>query len=256
MLTKAVADGGSTYISSLYLAALTAAIRLHEEAGFKEDADRWRPLANRVRIAVHDLCWDKKQRLFAESPELIEKPVSQHSQVQPILAGAATQDQISQITSKLFTDAVSGFMLKPYGYYLARALEQTGHYEEFSKHQLEDYRQMMVRHLTTWQEGDEPGRSDCHAWSSWPAVDFLTAVLGIKPLKPGFEVILVKPQFIYEYAKGQMPTVQGMVKVDWKKVGKKIEIDVEGPKGIPVTVQLLKNYSRLYPNGGRIHVDI
>jgi hypothetical protein len=53
-----------------------------------------------------------------------------------------------------------------------------------------------------------------------------------------------------------MPTVQGMVKVDWKKVGKKIEIDVEGPRGIPITVQLLKNYSRLYPNGGRIHVDI
>ena len=256
MLTKAVADGGSTYISSLYLAALTAAIRLHEEAGFKEDADRWRPLANRVRIAVHDLCWDKKQCLFAESPELIEKPVSQHSQVQPILAGAATQDQISQITSKLFTDAVSGFMLKPYGYYLARALEQTSHYEEFSKHQLEDYRQMMVRHLTTWQEGDEPGRSDCHAWSSWPAVDFLTAVLGIKPLKPGFEEILVKPQFIYKYAKGQMPTVQGMVKVNWKRIGKEIEMDVEGPKGIPITAQLPNHNSHRYLKGGRIHVSV
>jgi hypothetical protein len=256
MLQKAVTDGGSTYISSLYLTALTAAIRLHEEVGHKEDADRWRPLANRVKSAVHDSCWDKKQCLFAESPELKEKPVSQHSQVQPILAGAATQDQISQIMNKLFTDAVSGFMLKPYGYYLARALEQTGHYEEFSKHQLEDYRQMMARHLTTWQEGGEPGRSDCHAWSSWPAVDFLTAVLGIKPLKPGFKEILIKPQFIYDYAKGQMPTVQGIVKINWKKIGKKIEMDVEGPEGTPITVQLPKNYSRLYPNGGRIHVDI
>jgi len=256
MLQKAVTDGGSTYISSLYLTALTTVIRLHDEVGYKEDADRWRPLANRVKSAIHDLCWDKKQRLFAESPELKEKPVSQHSQVQPILAGAATEDQISQIMNKLFTNAVSGFMLKPYGYYLARALEQTGHYEEFRKHQLEDYRQMMARHLTTWQEGGEPGRSDCHAWSSWPAVDFLTAVLGIKPLKPGFEEILVKPQFIYDYAKGQMPTVQGMVKVNWKKVGKKIEMDVEGPEGTPITVQMPKNFSHRYPNGGRIHVDI
>ena len=256
MLTRAVADGGSTFISSLYLAASNAAIRLHEEAGYREDADRWRPLAKKVKSAIRDLCWDGKQRLFAESPELKGKPVSQHSQVQPILAGAATQDQTNQIMSKLFTNAVSGSMTKPYGYYLARALEQTDHYKEFSKYQLEDYRVMMARHLTTWQEAEEPGRSDCHAWSSWPAVDFLTAVLGIKPLKPGFEEILVKPQFIYEYARGQMPTVQGMVKVDWKRIGKKVEVDVEGPRRIPVTVQLSKRYSRRYPDGGRIHVSV
>ena len=147
MLTKAVTDGGSTFISSLYLAALNAAIRLHEEVEYKEDADRWRPLANRVRIAVRGLCWDEKQNLFAESPELKGKPVSQHSQVQPILAGAATQDQTDQIMCKLFSNVVSGSMTKPYGYYLARALEQTDHYEEFSKCQLEDYRAMMARHL-------------------------------------------------------------------------------------------------------------
>ena len=256
MLTRAVADGGSTFISSLYLAALNAAIRLHEEAGYREDADRWRPLAKKVKSAIRDLCWDGKQRLFAESPELKGKPVSQHSQVQPILAGAATQDQTNQIMSKLFTNAVSGSMTKPYGYYLARVLEQTDHYKEFNKYQLEDYRVMMARHLTTWQEAEEPGRSDCHAWSSWPAVDFLTAVLGIKPLKPGFEEILIKPQFIYEYARGQMPTIQGMVKVDWKRIGKKVEVDVEGPRGIPVTVQLSKRYSRRYPDGGRIHVSV
>jgi len=255
MLTKAVADGGSTFISGLYLAALNAAIRLHDEVGFKEDAERWRPLANKVSSTIRDLCWDGKQNLFAESPELKGKPVSQHSQVLPILAGAATQDQTNKIMKKLFSSAVSGFMTKPYGYYLARVLEQTVHYGEFSRHQLEDYRAMMARHLTTWQEAEEPGRSDCHAWSSWPAVDFLTAVLGIKPLKPGFEEVLIKPQFIYEYARGQMPTVQGVVKVDWKKIGKKIKVDVEGPKGVPVTVQLPKQHSHRYSEGGRIHVS-
>jgi alpha-L-rhamnosidase len=254
MLAKAVADGGSTFITSLYLTALKAGIRLHEDVGYKESAKRWRPLAGKIKDAINDLCWEEERGLYAESPELKGQPVSQHSQILPILAGAAPPEQCKLVTKNLFTDAVSGFMLKPYGYYLACALEQTGHFDAFERFQLEDYRQMMARHLTTWQEGDEPGRSDCHAWSAWPPVIFLTSVLGIKPVKPGFGEILIKPQFIYEHARGQMPTVQGTVKVDWRRKLGKIELTVEGPKEVPVIVELPKQKPQRFPDGGKIEI--
>ncbi|MFC1717389.1 alpha-L-rhamnosidase C-terminal domain-containing protein [Candidatus Poribacteria bacterium] len=255
MLGKAVKDGGSTYLTSLYLTAINAAIRLHREVGYRGDADRWVPWAKKIKAAILKRCWEEERGLFAESPKLKGQPVSQHSQVQPILAGVASPDQCQRIMEKLTTDAVSGYMLKPYGYYLARALEQTGHYEEFHRYQLEDYRQMMGRHLTTWQEGSEPGRSDCHAWTSWPAVDFLTTVLGIKPGKPGFEEILIKPQFIYDHASGQMPTVQGLVQVDWRKHGDGIELRIEGPPEVPITVQLPGQETEFFPAGGSVSID-
>lgn len=255
MLAKAVKDGGSTYMSSFYLTAMNAAIGLHREVGYEGDADRWILWAEKIKSAINDLCWDKDQGLFAESPELIGQPVSQHSQVQPVLAGVTAPDQCQQIMEKLLSGTMAGQMLKPYGYYLARALEQMDHYHEFHTYQLEDYRQMMRRHLSTWQEGREPGRSDCHAWSAWPAVDFLTTVLGIKPAKPGFEEIIIKPQFIYDYARGQMPTVQGEIKVDWKKHGSRIELSVSGPYGIPIIVQLPGLKRQCFSDGGDVHVD-
>jgi hypothetical protein len=251
-LSRAVAEGGSTYITSLYVAAMRAAIRLHREAGEGGDADRWVGWADRVSGAVRERCWDSARGLFAESPGLMGQPVSQHSQVQPVLAGITTDQQARQAMDKLFSEEVTGHMLKPYGYYLARALEQTGHYERFDNWQLEDYRQMLARHLTTWQEGGEPGRSDCHAWSAWPAVDFLTAVLGIKPAKPGFEEILIRPQCIYEFARGRMPTVRGMVKVAWEKRDGGVQLKAEGPAGVPIVIELPGAEPRRFAEGGAV----
>ena len=86
-------------------------------------------------------------------------------------------------------------------------------------------------------------------------MDFLSTVLGIKPSKPGFEEILIKPQFIYDYAKGQMPTVQGMVKVEWRKDGDRVELSVEGPEGLPVAIQLPDQEMKKFPDGGCISLQ-
>ncbi|RJS93221.1 hypothetical protein CW705_01905 [Candidatus Bathyarchaeota archaeon] len=49
MLAKAIEEGGSTFITGLYLYSLNAAIRLHEEIRYAEDAERWRLLAEKIK---------------------------------------------------------------------------------------------------------------------------------------------------------------------------------------------------------------
>jgi len=77
-------------------------------------------LLKKSKNAINKLCWERERGLYAESPELKGEPVSQHSQVMPILAQAASKEQCDIIMKKMFTDKVKGYMLKPYGYFLKK----------------------------------------------------------------------------------------------------------------------------------------
>jgi hypothetical protein len=142
-------------------------------------------------------------------------------------------------------------------YYLARALEKAGAYEQFTGHVLDRWRNMLDLHLTTWAEYI-PGRSDCHAWSSWIAADFLTCVLGIRPSEPGFEEILIRPQTsAADCARGAMPTPVGMVRVSWEKDPETglVTLEAEAPEGVPTIVELPLATPERFESGGRIRVE-
>lgn len=251
-LSQAVSEGGSAFLSGLYAMALDAAMRVHREAGLPEDADRWAPTLERVRAGLVERCWEPDRRVFAESPELAGGPVSQHAQVMPILACAGDEALRRELGGRLFDEPVVPTMEKPYAFYLSRALEQTGHFDRFDSELLVDYREMMARRLTTWQEHAEPSRSDCHAWTSWPAADYLTAVLGIKPGRPGFREILVEPSPVYETARGRMPTPVGPVAVELSREGGRLNARVTGPAGVPIRVRLPGAQERVFPDGGSV----
>ncbi len=134
-----------------------------------------------------------------------------------ILSGAATADQTHRILERLTTDTSLHRTRLMQSFYLARALEAAGAYERVPTHVYEPWRAMLGSHLTTWCEY-WPGRSDCHAWSSWPAYDFVTRVLGIRPAAPGFGEVLVRPQTAgADWAKGCAPTPAGPVHVEWRR---------------------------------------
>jgi len=242
----------TTNLTCMYLFAMEEAIRLHTEAGYEADADRWRPWAERIRAAVREHAWDEERGLFLGDPGETDGQLDQNCQVYAVLSGAATEEQTRRVLDQLTSYPFRSTMTRPGTYYLARVLECHGRYAEFDSYVLKDYRMMLGRHLTTWLEGGEPGRSDCHAWTSWIAADFLTAVLGIKPLKPGFDEVLIRPQIIYEHARGSMPTVGGTVSVDWRRDGDKVILEAEVPAGVPVTVELPGAEPQHFPQGGRV----
>jgi alpha-L-rhamnosidase len=254
----AVVAGASTYLTCLYVYALDTAIRLHSEAGEPGDADRWRPLAERVRLAVREQAWSEREGLFLEGPGRTEDGLSQHSQVAAILADVATPKQTRRILERLTSDRSLFRMKFMQSFYLARALEKAGSYSAFSTHVLELWRQALAKHVSTWPEYPDPTRSDCHAWSSWIAADFVTCVLGIRPLKPGFAGILIAPHTeIGAYARGSAPTAVGTVTVEWRKDPDTgiVHLQASAPEGAPTVVRLPGLEPVRYASGGSISLS-
>jgi len=248
-------ESGATWLTCEYACALQSAIELYTEVGEPADAERWRPWLERVGGAVRELCWDEEIGLFLPHPGGDAEYIDQLSQVYAILGGVPTSQQRERILQNLFTYDYHRRIEGPRRYFVACVMEEHGLYGEFERVVLPYYRSQLGNHLTTWVEGHDPGRSDCHAWNSWVAVDFLTAVLGIKPLKPGFEEVLIRPQVIYEHASGCMPTVQGAVSVSWRREGDMVRLEAETPDGIPTTVELPGAGPKRFPEGGPISAE-
>ncbi|MDF1514194.1 MAG: alpha-L-rhamnosidase C-terminal domain-containing protein, partial [Anaerolineae bacterium] len=250
----AVASGGSTYLTSLFIIALDAAVRLHRQAGFLQDGLRWQQLSVDLKESVRAAAWDARAGLFLDGPGHKADGFSQHSQVMAILADVATPEQEALILRKLTSDSRIHRMKFMQSFYLARALEKAGGYAAFDGHVLSLWRDAMAKNVTTWPEYPDPTRSDCHGWSSWIAADFITCILGIQPGEPGFRHINLVPQLAScQYAQGSAPTPHGVVRMAWqRKKDGSVSLNAEVPVGIPAILQIPGVADIAFPNGGEI----
>ncbi|MFW5814550.1 MAG: alpha-L-rhamnosidase C-terminal domain-containing protein [Spirochaetota bacterium] len=250
----AVLAGESTYLSSLFVLAARTGARLHREIGAPDDAWRWDRAAGRVGDAVREAAWDEERGIFLEGPGRHDDPPSQHAQLMPVLAGIATDHQAGRVAERLAADDTLIATKLMQSFYLARALERLGRYDRVHEVVWEPWRRMIDLHLSTCAEY-LPGRSDCHAWSSWPALDFVRSVLGIRPSAPGFDGVTVAPQTAgLARAEGHVTTPAGRVEVRWERSDRTVRLRVTAPDGVPVTV-VLGGERTEFPSGGEIEVE-
>ncbi len=249
----ALREGNSTYLTGLYVYALDAAVRLHRQTGIPGDADRWEPLAEELRAGLRENTWSDKEGLFLEGVGIETPPFSQHVQSIAILADIATADQTRRILDRLTSDDALVDMKFMQSFYLARALEKAGAYAPFWSTHLDKWRFMMKNGVSTWQEYPDPTRSDCHAWTSWIAYDFVSTVLGIK-VDAVSQILTLAPRTEgIGWANGAAPTPFGRVSVDWKKDGEgRLIFTADAPTGTHTRLILPGGESREITNGGKI----
>ena len=249
-LDPAIRAGGSTYVTALYLMAVNAALRLHAEAGHPEDAARWRGVRKRLIGAVRS-AWSPARGVFAERTSHPDEPVSQHTQAMAILTGAATGSQARRVVRSLEAGVPAARMTRQQGLPFAEAMYAAGRYDLAARQYLSEYRRQMDLGLTTWLEGRENGRSDCHAWSAWLPVELLRSVLGIRPARPGFAEIEIAPAApVFSQASGTMPTPAGEVRVAWRREERGFSLEADAPPGVPVLIRLPDGTTHTFPRGG------
>lgn len=101
---------------------------------------------------------------------------------------------------------------------------------------------MLDRGATTWWDnfslnwgaGVMPNHqtSLCHGWAAGPTYALPAYVLGVRPLEPGFERVLIRPQpGDLEWAAGAVPTPDGEVRVEWARSARRFEMEAELPAG-------------------------
>ncbi len=226
------AAGGVTALISLqYAYALARAAGLFGEFGRENEAHHFMNIRNKIIEEVRRSCWSEEHKLYRDRPGYNE--FSELGNAWAILSEAATAQQAKAITSQIGTNPIIAQSTLYGRFYVFRALSKAGSYDDVVPRLFTMWHNMMYTDLTTWPEDPYFARSYCHAWSSTPIYEFLAEILGVKPLKPGFEEVLVRPHVLnLTHAAGSVPTMYGIIKVAWQIVDGRFLISAELPDGV------------------------
>ena len=241
-------DGGSALVTLQFLMALRDAAAMERAVGEPWRADRYVAAADRAAAAVVAL-WDVEKSLVADTPA--RKTWGHPVNVTALMAGILPADR-----QKLLADQVIAIGRHPAGraadgsrgaawplaaipsatfyfrFYLARALESAGRGDRYLD-LLQPWRDLLGQGLTTWPEHPDPSRSDCHAWSAHPALDFLRVVAGIRPDAPAFARVRLTPApGVLTALSAVHPHPKGEIRVTYERSGSTLTASVELPDGV------------------------
>ena len=208
--------GNSAILSLQYVYTLEKAADLFDAYKMHDVAVEYRNLADKIKTAVFDKCYDPVKGLIADSPE--KNTFSQHANVLAILTNTfpKTKDK-TKIVSALLNDKDLAQCTLYFKFYLFEALEKAGQADQFIA-ALTPWEKMVDSGLTTFAETPDPTRSDCHAWSASPVYYFLSLLSGIKPNAPGFKSVSIAPNFgDLKNIDATMPHKLGAVRVKLQK---------------------------------------
>ncbi|MHB9037811.1 MAG: family 78 glycoside hydrolase catalytic domain [Armatimonadota bacterium] len=189
-------------------------------------ADKWTRLADSIAEAINIYLWNDEMRAYTDcSRDGKHSAVySQQTQTAAYVSRVATGDraercrEIMQNVPNGFVKAGSPF----FEFFLLEAYQMDGMEDELLDVIRRDWGFMIDMGATTFWEmwsGREGRltRSHCHAWSAAPTYFMSTYVLGIRPVEPGFEVVMIEPHpSDLKWCRGTVPTPAGDITVHWK----------------------------------------
>jgi hypothetical protein len=229
-------DGGSAIVAGMLARAAAATARLEQAAGVHAFAPYWQQMAERLRQAIRDRCWNRSRSLVADTPARTSWSV--HAQVEAVLAGAIRGEEARQA---LAASVDRPDVVQPgtffYRYYLIRACRAAGDVQRIAP-QYRRWSDVLARTgLTTFPEVEGEPRSDCHGWSSGIAISYIEDQMG---LRPAIDAVGCNPLELAT-APGTVPlkaalcTAGGTVRIAWGPVedGRR-RVEIETP--LPVRV--------------------
>lgn len=228
-----VKEGKSSVASLQYAYTLQLASELFKQLGNNSKSIKYSQQAAAVNGGCYKACYDVSRGLMADTPD--KTMFSQHANIFGILSGAFTSAwQQNEVLTKLMEDKNLINASYYFRFYLHQAFVKTNNIDLYYT-QLKPWKDMLQLGLTTFAEKPEPTRSDCHAWSASPNYDFLNIICGIRPLKPGFKEVVIRPSLAgLDFIKGKMPLNKGYIETNLRKSGKTL---VEGEVILPTGVK-------------------
>jgi hypothetical protein len=251
--------GESGALNAYYYDALRAAAEMGRLLG-EASAAEYEKRAEAVKQAMNRHLWDAEAHAYRDSilPDgKLSPKISQQTNSLCVYFDIAPKTEHARILDFIYNPESKkrpGGLVEagsPYfSYYQLAALFHAGRHDQALAYIREKWGAMLDWGATTWWETWNPGASFCHGWSGGPTYNFGSELLGIRPLKPGFQEVLVAPRWLgLNWASGIVPTIKGAVKVAWQRdeVGKTAAVRVEAPEGIL--------FELLLPNQGEVQVN-
>ncbi|HEV2499488.1 MAG TPA: alpha-L-rhamnosidase C-terminal domain-containing protein, partial [Terriglobia bacterium] len=237
--------GESAILNALYAHTLENAAGLAAMAGDRYHADIFRANIARIRKVYNERFWNGSRDLYVDAWDHGNKSdhIGQLANADAVQFGFAPADRAQEILKQItdpsrlriggLNPATNQFEIEgrsgansqtivqaqTYGmFFVLQALGARGH-ADMVRQYIEKYWGPMaaVGNDTFWENFIQATGTSCHAWSAAPTYFLSTLILGVRPTKPGYAEYDVAPHPAgLEWAKGAVPTVHGLVQVDWK----------------------------------------
>lgn len=238
---SAIEHGPCSLFNMMYVYTLQMAARLNEATGRRAFAQEYLDRAQAILTALRSSCWNGERQMYRESPGF--EQYCQHTQILAVLTGALKAEAAAATMKRAMHGADVVRCSLPWRYYLFRALEQCGMFDEM-RECMDRIAALRKFNLTTLPEWDlEESRSDCHAWSASPLYELCATVLGVRPFEDGWAKIHIKPCPLgYPDCSGSVVTPHGMVDVRWKVDDGVMSLEVKTPHDTVVEMPDSRRY--------------
>ncbi len=206
----------------------------------------WDPIATQYKQSHQDLILRLNEQTKTEKGYYRicadEKVPCQHSQLWAVLSGAVTGEEAKMLMRRCMTDPQLLRCSYSMSFYLFRAMEKAGVYDEIAD-KWQPWFNMMDLHLTTWMEDAVSQRSDCHGWSAIPIYDLIAVIMGVRPAKPGYAEILIAPHCMeLGTMEATVATCRGPIHIRRTVLNgpeeRRVSLNITLPEAIPLHIEI------------------
>jgi alpha-L-rhamnosidase len=233
-----------------FYAAFKRGAWLLRQLGDSASAERFDAKAEAIRSAALQYMLDSQSGTFGDRWQ---------PNAMAIYSGLADDNQTQTIWQKVLSHP-DQFRITPYyNFYVISAMPLAGQYKPALDWIRQYWGGMVRRGATSTWEAYELGlpkqgwhrrlRADfgqgyfvslAHGWSSGPTIWLMEEILGIKPTKPGFAQVQIRPELAgLQWARGTEPTPRGLIKVDYRTTsGGGLTATIDLPPGTQAEVSM------------------
>jgi len=243
-------DKVPVFLNLWYLYTLEHYGKLLQAAGLeKEYAKIEAETASRRQLLIKK-CFDAKAGLFNACFDEKGKPVGEpsvHDQVLAVLMDLVPKAETAMLKKRLLPylklEKMSCAVPSAFwSTYFFEAMEKLGYGAEVIDFIRTKWSPMLSTG-TTWESYDwdeRQGGTATHAWTGHPSYHFVNTLAGITQTAPAWREVTWAPVFAkgIDHAEATVMTPQGKLAAAWRKKGKKVELLIEVPDGITVSVEL------------------
>lgn len=258
--------GEKAFLNALYYKSLLCMAELAEAMGDQENAIDWRDLASKVHVAFNERLWSEEKGAYLDTNDTSYVP--QDGNAMAMLYGLADEKRTKRILQTLketnWCPYGSTILSRNTNHTLGgnqaiSPLMQAVEIEaRFLKGDGEGALELIRRFWGTmlkkgagtfWEYGPNDGEAGwphrCHGWSGAAAYLIGAYVLGVRPEKPGYEVLRFEPYEAMDTYKGVVPTVKGLVAVKCTVISGRKQYEIAVPKGVELVSVLPKDATLL-----------
>lgn len=232
----------NTVVNAFHIEALQQMAKMASAIGKNKDAAAFATRAELAKAAFQKTLFDEATGIYRDGVDTVHSSV--HANFFPLAFGLVPADKVAGVTEWLEKKKMQ---CSPYAaQYFMDALFSNGSDKKAVELMLADGDRSwkhMVNSGTTisWEAWDlkyKPNQDWNHAWGAAPANLLPRFVLGAQPVTAGWENAMIRPcPADLKFARGQVPTPRGPIKIDWKNESTFI-LSLMLPEGMSASVNL------------------